>query len=229
MIELSGITKKFTNSKKEIIVLNNVNKKFYPGKFYAIMGHSGSGKSTLLNIIGLLDKPSSGLLLIDDVELSYNEKKLNLLRKNKIGYIFQECYLNENLNVFENIMIPLLINDEISKKNKFIRVKELIRMVGLIDREKHYPKELSGGEKQRVEIARALVNNPSIILADEPTGNLDMKNEKMIFKLFKKLSNIGKCVIVVSHSESIKNYSDETLFVKAGVLRGENYEIKRFN
>lgn len=116
MIELSGITKKFTNSKKEIIVLNNVNKKFYPGKFYAIMGHSGSGKSTLLNIIGLLDKPSSGLLLIDDVELSYNEKKLNLLRKNKIGYIFQECYLNENLNVFENIMIPLLINDEISKK-----------------------------------------------------------------------------------------------------------------
>lgn len=102
-------------------------------------------------------------------------------------------------------------------------------MVGLIDREKHYPKELSGGEKQRVAIARALVNNPSIILADEPTGNLDMKNEKMIFKLFKKLSNIGKCVIVVSHSESIKNYSDETLFVKAGVLRGENYEIKRFN
>ncbi len=222
MIELNSISKKFLKSKKEIIALNNINFKFELGKFYAIMGNSGSGKSTLLNIVGLLDKPTSGILCINDTDTSmFNEKQNNMIRLNEIGYVFQECYLCENLNVFENIMLPLMINKKLSEKEKIKIVNDLLNMINLYNRINHFPKELSGGEKQRVAIARSLVNNPRIILADEPTGNLDKNNEEMIFSLFKKLANIGKCVIVVSHSEFIKKYADKILYLDNGIIRGD--------
>ncbi len=222
MIELNGIYKKFTNSKKEILALNNVSMKFETGKFYAIIGPSGSGKSTLLNISGLLDKPTSGILCINGHNTStLTEKEKNILRLSEIGFVFQECYLNENLTVYENIMLPLLINNDLLIIEKRKIVKDLLNMINLCDRANHFPKELSGGEKQRVAIARALVNNPQMILADEPTGNLDNRNEQIIFNLLKKLSKIGKCVVVVSHSESITKYADKIIYIESGVLRGE--------
>lgn len=218
-IELKNISKIFNKKGENIIALNKFNKTFKPGKFYAIMGSSGSGKSTLLNIIGLLDKPTSGLLYIDEIStLKLNESEKNDIRFKKIGYVFQDFFLSDNLNVYENIMLPLLINKSLNKHEKNKIVCELIKMVGLQNRKNHFPKELSGGERQRVSIARSLVNNPSIILADEPTGNLDLQNEKIIFTLLKKLSNLGKCVIIVSHSSEIVKYADEIIYIKKGCL-----------
>lgn len=218
-IELKDISKIFNKKGENIIALNKFNKTFKPGKFYAIMGSSGSGKSTLLNIIGLLDKPTSGLLYIDEIStLKLNESEKNDIRFKKIGYVFQDFFLSDNLNVYENIMLPLLINKSLNKQEKNKIVCELIKMVGLQNRKNHFPKELSGGERQRVSIARSLVNNPSIILADEPTGNLDLQNEKIIFTLLKKLSNLGKCVIIVSHSSEIVKYADEIIYIKKGCL-----------
>lgn len=226
MIKLRNISKKFVKSKKEIVALNSVNVKFELGKFYAIMGASGSGKSTLLNIVGLLDKPTSGILYINDANIStFNEKQNNMVRLKEIGYVFQECYLSDNLNVYENIMIPLMVNNHLSSKEKKQIVNDLLKMINLHDRANHFPKELSGGERQRVAVARSLVNNPKIILADEPTGNLDKKNEEIIFNLLKKLTSIGKCVVVVSHSESVKIYADKIFYMNNGILRGEEDEI----
>ena len=183
MIKLENITKMYKKNKKNIIALNNININFESGKFYAIMGNSGSGKSTLLNIIGLLDYPSSGILRINNLNIKHlSQSKLDELRSMEIGYVFQECFLSENLTVFENIMLPLLINNNISQRKKILIVNELLLMIKLNERKDHFPKELSGGERQRVALARALVNNPTIILADEPTGNLDRKNEIIILK-----------------------------------------------
>lgn len=222
MIELINVEKSFIKSKKQITVLKNVNLNFEIGKFYAIMGSSGSGKSTLLNIIGLLDYPSSGILMINNLNIkNLSQNKLSELRSMKIGYVFQECFLSENLTIFENIMLPLLINKNMSQCEKVKIVNELIQMIKLNHRINHFPKELSGGERQRVALARALVNNPTIILADEPTGNLDKENEIIIFNILKKLSLYGKCVIVVSHSELIKNYADEVIILNNGIAKGE--------
>ena len=225
MIKLENITKMYKKNKKNIIALNNININFESGKFYAIMGNSGSGKSTLLNIIGLLDYPSSGILRINNLNIKHlSQSKLDELRSMEIGYVFQECFLSENLTVFENIMLPLLINNNISQRKKILIVNELLLMIKLNERKDHFPKELSGGELQRVALARALVNNPTIILADEPTGNLDRKNEIIIFNILKKLTLYGKCVIVVSHSELIKDYANEIIILKDGIniiMKGE--------
>ena len=225
MIKLENITKMYKKNKKNIIALNNININFESGKFYAIMGNSGSGKSTLLNIIGLLDYPSSGILRINNLNIKHlSQSKLDELRSMEIGYVFQECFLSENLTVFENIMLPLLINNNISQRKKILIVNELLLMIKLNERKDHFPKELSGGERQRLALARALVNNPTIILADEPTGNLDRKNEIIIFNILKKLTLYGKCVIVVSHSELIKDYANEIIILKDGIniiMKGE--------
>lgn len=225
MVELINIKKSFVKSKEKISVLKNININFDCGNFYAIMGKSGSGKSTLLNIIGLLDNPTSGKLLFNNSDISHlSQSKLNELRLKEIGYVFQECFLSENLTVYENIMLPLIINKNITRLEKEQIVNDLLKMIKLTNRKKHYPNELSGGERQRVALARALVNNPKIILADEPTGNLDKENEKIIFSIFKRLSMCGKCVIVVSHSESIQNYANEIIFLNNGIMKGEHNE-----
>ena len=219
-IEIVNGYKEYIKNKEKIVVLNNINVKFEKGKTYAIMGNSGSGKTTLLKILGTLDILTSGKLLIENndiLKLEDNEKAT--IRMKKIGFIFQEFYLNEYMNVQENIMQPMYINKEYNKVTRRQRVNELIKIMGLNQRTKHYPKELSGGEQQRVAIARALANKPDIILADEPTGNLDKKNEEKIFEILSHLSKEGKCVIIVSHSNIVKKYADVVLNLEEGKLK----------
>lgn len=219
-IEIINGYKEYIKNKEKIVVLNNINIKFGKGKTYAIMGNSGSGKTTLLNILGTLDILNSGKMLIDNDEiLKLKDDEKAYIRMKKIGFIFQDFYLNQYMTVEENIMQPTYINKEYNKVTRKQRVDELIEMLGLSKRKKHYPKELSGGEQQRVSIARALVNKPDIILADEPTGNLDKNNEEKVFEILNNLSKKGKCVIIVSHSNVVKKYADVVLDLEEGNLK----------
>ena len=219
MLEIKNGYKEYIKNKEKIIVLDNINVKFEKGKLYAIMGNSGEGKTTLLNILGTLDTLTKGEVLIDNIKIAeLSEKDKAELRMKKIGFVFQEFYLNPNMSVEENIMQPMYINRKYNNKIRNERLEELIKMMGLEKRKKHYPKELSGGEQQRVAIARAIANNPEIILADEPTGNLDNTNAKRIFELLKQLSVNGKCVLIVSHSNKVKLYADKILILNEGKL-----------
>ena len=218
-MNLENITKTYSLKNEQITALNNLTYKFEKGKLYAIMGHSGSGKSTLIKIMGLIEKPTSGKYTINNTDIStLNDKELSLLRMKHIGFIFQEFYLNDHLKAYENVILPMLINPEIPKNERQKRALSLLELVGLQERINHFPKELSGGEKQRIAMARALANDPEIILADEPTGNLDEENETIIFNYLKELSEKGKCVIVVSHSDNVKKYADEILIIQKGKL-----------
>ena len=218
-MELKNVSKIYKLKDEEINALSDFSYKFDMGIMYGVRGDSGSGKSTLINILGLLETPTKGTYIIDKRDVSkLNSKELADLRLNTIGFVFQDFYLDENMTALENVMLPLLINKSLSFKEKEEKAKKLLTEVGLVNRIKHFPKELSGGECQRVAIARALANNPKIILADEPTGNLDEDNEKIIFEQLKKLSKEGKCVIVVSHSDEINNYADEILKISKGKL-----------
>lgn len=220
VIELQGISKSFTLKNERIDVLKNASMKFEKGKFYAIIGHSGCGKSTLINILGLTAKIDNGNYWLHQIDVSkMKENELSQIRLKNIGFVFQDYNLDPYLKAYENVMLPMVINKSIASKDKKTRAIELLETVGLEKRINHFPKELSGGEQQRVAIARALANNPNIILADEPTGNLDKKNEDLIFKRMKKLSTEGKCVIVVSHSLEIEKYADFILEIENGLLR----------
>lgn len=221
LIKLENISKEYKTNTKVIKVLNDVNAKFYSGKFYAIMGHSGSGKSTLVNILALIDNFDSGAYYLYNLNIKdFNDEKLSNLRMNNIGFIFQEINLISTLKAYENVMIPMLINKKIKANERKELALKLLKEVGLEDRIDHFPRELSGGEQQRVAIARALANDPNIIIADEPTGNLDEKTESEIFELLKKLSVKGRCIIMVSHSEYVKKYADEVLKIENGKLVG---------
>lgn len=223
LIKLENISKEYKTNTKVIKVLNDVNAKFYSGKFYAIMGHSGSGKSTLVNILALIDNFDSGAYYLYNLNIKdFNDKKLSNLRMNNIGFIFQEINLIPTLKAYENVMVPMLINKKIKPNERKELALKLLKEVGLEDKIDHFPKELSGGEQQRVAIARALANDPNIIIADEPTGNLDEKTESEIFELLKKLSVKGRCIIMVSHSEYVKKYADEVLKIENGKLVGVN-------
>ena len=187
------------------------------------MGHSGSGKSTFIHLLGLLETPTSGKYTLNGKNVeNLTEKETAKIRNETIGFIFQDFYLDEYLTACENVMLPMLINKNINNIERKERALHLLKRLGLEERITHFPKELSGGEKQRVAIARALANDPKIILADEPTGNLDEENEKKILEILKKQSQEGKCVIVVSHSNEIKKYADELLTIKEGRLNKEN-------
>lgn len=217
IIKISDLVKKYKKKEKEILVLNHINLSFEKGKIYNIIGHSGSGKTTLLNIIGTLLEFDSGKILIDGFDItSMNEKEKADVRNQKIGFVFQSYFLNDKLKAFENVMVPMYINVNIKKSNRKNLAIQLLKKVKLEDRINHYPKELSGGEQQRVAIARALANNPEIILADEPTGNLDKENEKLVLEIFKKLKEEGKCIIISSHSDYIKKYADVILEINDG-------------
>lgn len=216
-LELINITKKYEKKNEKIIAIDNINYTFEQGKLYAIMGRSGSGKTTLLNILGTLDKQTSGQYYINGENISeFDEKKLSQTRKKEIGFIFQNFSLDPNLKAFENVMLPMYINDKIKKEDRKKKAIELLKYVDLDDRLNHFPNELSGGEQQRVAIARALSNNPNVLIADEPTGNLDEINEEKIFNIFKKLSEEGKCVIIVTHSDNIIKYANSVLYLKNG-------------
>lgn len=215
-IELNKIVKKYRKNDKEITILKNISYKFNAGNVYIIMGDSGAGKTTLINTIVGLVNLDSGTIKIDNEELNSKEN-YSKIRNEKIGMVFQSYLLNENMNAIENVMLPLLLKNNL--KTSKVRATELLKKIGLEDRYNHYPKELSGGEQQRVAIARALANDPDIIIADEPTGNLDKKNEKSIFEQFVKLAKEdNKCIIVVSHNEQIKEYADKVLILKDGEL-----------
>ncbi len=207
-----------SESGQQVKALNLVTYKFEVGKFYAIMGESGSGKSTLINILGLMDEATKGSVFLDGVDTSKcSDDELCKLRNEKIGFVFQNFYLNNKLTALENVLLPMYINGNVDLN----KAKDLLKTFNVLDRESHYPYELSGGEQQRVSLARALVNNPKYILADEPTGNLDSKNEDEVFNYLKDISK-DKCVIVVSHNEKIKNYADKVVYLEKGVLKDEN-------
>ena len=212
--------KEFVLKNEKIIAMDNINLEFKTGKFYVIMGHSGSGKSTLIQILGLLDNLTKGELFINDKDVSnLTENEKADIRMQEIGFVFQSFYLNPRLNALENVMLPMYINSKIEKKERKEKATKLLSGFGLENRKKHYPKELSCGEQQRIAIARALANDPNFILADEPTGNLDIKNEKIVFDTLRKLADDGKSVIVVSHNENIKNYADEVIYIENGKVR----------
>lgn len=219
VLEIKDLIKNYYHKEKKIEVLKSLSYNFEKGKFYGIMGHSGSGKTTLFNIIGTIDKEYNGNILVNSKNISnLNDEDMASLRNLEIGFVFQDFFLDEGLTALENVMVPMIINENIPKEEREVIAKKLLKEVGMEDREKHFPKELSGGEKQRVAIARALSNNPNILLCDEPTGNLDEETENKIFTLLKNLSKSGKCVIVVSHSNEVKKYADVMLYLKDGKL-----------
>lgn len=189
------------------------------GEFVALTGPSGSGKSTLLQTIGCLDKPTNGQVVVygkDATKLGDNA--LSDLRKSTIGFVFQSFYLQPFLNLKDNLAVPAMFTNT-KKKDMDDRVISLLKQVGLSDRAMHFPKELSGGQIQRAAIARALINNPKIILADEPTGNLDPENSRSIIELFKTIrSELGTTIIVVTHNRSIANYADRIIILKDGAI-----------
>ena len=218
LIELSNINKTFINLKK-ITVLKKVSYKFKKGKIYSLMGPSGSGKSTLLNILSLIDRPNAGSITIEKNQINFkNSQKNDLLRAKKIGIIYQQDNLLSDFTAIENIYLASLAagND---KKLSISKAKKLLRKVGLTNRSDHYPSQLSGGEKQRVSIARALINDPQIILADEPTGSLDLKTAKEIFDLLKKQINPNRLIIFATHNRFFADKSDCLLEIVNGNIK----------
>ena len=219
IITIEDITKTYKTKKRDVEVLKKIDLTFSLGKFYAIMGPSGSGKSTLFNILGLVDTPSSGTYKINGIDITkLTDKSSSIIRMNNIGFVFQDFNLDPYLNTLENVMMPLYLNKKIKKEDREKISKDILTKLNLENRLEHFPNELSGGEAQRVAIARALVNNPNIILADEPTGNLDEELETEIFKILKSLTKENKCVIVVSHSSKIKEYADVVYTLKDGKI-----------
>ena len=221
LIELSNINKTFINLKK-ISVLKKVSYKFKKGKIYSLMGPSGSGKSTLLNILSLIDRPNAGSIIIEKNHIDFkNLQKNDLLRAKKIGIIYQQDNLLSDFTAIENIYLASLAagND---KKLSISKAKSLLRKVGLTNRSNHYPSQLSGGEKQRVSIARALINDPQIILADEPTGSLDLETAKGIFDLLKKQINPNRLIIFATHNRFFADKSDCLLEIVNGNIKTIN-------
>lgn len=216
MIELKNVSKIYKTKTEELSILKNINFKFNNGDFVSIQGKSGSGKTTLLNILGLLDIKSEGELYINSEKIE--KQDLTKLRSENIGFVFQFHYLLNEFSALENVMIPALNKKNTNKKEIEKRAKELLEMVGLSNRLNHKPNELSGGEKQRVSIARAMINSPELILADEPTGNLDYETSQLINNIFVELNKKGQGIIIVTHSQELANLADYKYILKNGVL-----------
>ena len=218
VIELKNVNKIYKTKAEEIHILKNVNLSFSKGNFVSIQGKSGSGKTTLLNILGLLDVPTNGDMLIDDKLINYKDEKIkNKIRNEKMGFVFQFHYLLNEFTALENVMMPALINKKFNKKEVREKAMELLELVGLSERVKHKPLELSGGEKQRVAIARSMINDPEIILSDEPTGNLDTETSLVINNLFKKINEEKKqSIIIVTHSLELANLAEYKYKIEKG-------------
>ena len=218
IITVDKINKTYKNGSLELQVLKNISFKVDKGEFLAIMGSSGSGKSTMMNILGCLDNQYEGRYILDGIDISKStENELSEIRNRKIGFIFQSFNLLPRLTALENVELPLVYSS-IPKEERHKRANELLEMVGLKDRTHHRPNELSGGQRQRVAIARALVNNPSIILADEPTGNLDSKSEEEIIEILQKLNKMGKTIVIVTHEPSIGEIAKRKIIFKDGEI-----------
>ena len=221
LIKITNLNKSFEIFKR-IKVLKSINYKFKKGKIYALMGPSGSGKSTLLNLLSLIDRPSSGSITIENNSINFNEKDKNdVIRANKIGIIYQQENLLPDFTALENIYFASLAAGN-NKKTSILKAKKLLKKVGLLNRSDHFPSELSGGEKQRIAIARALINDPQIILADEPTGSLDLNTAKIVFEILKKQINPERLIIFATHNRFFANKSDCLLEMIDGNIKSIN-------
>ena len=225
LISLKNISKSFSNNQK-INVLKKINYSFVKGKIYSLVGPSGSGKSTLLNILSMIDKPTTGSLLIGNTPVNFNDNSENdKIRSSKIGIIYQQNNLLPDFTALENVYLAglALTND---KKNSINRAKKIIKKMGLSSRENHYPSELSGGEMQRIAIARAIINEPEIILADEPTGSLDHTTAKEVFNVLYKLKNKNRLIIYATHNRFFANMADCKLEMIDGNIKSINARIR---
>lgn len=218
IITVNNVNKTYHNGSMELQVLKNISFTVKEGEFLAIMGSSGSGKSTMMNILGCLDHEYNGEYILDGIDISKSsEDELSEIRNKKIGFIFQSFNLLPRLTALENVELPLVYSS-VPKADRHQKALELLEMVGLKDRVHHKPNELSGGQRQRVAIARALVNNPSIILADEPTGNLDSKSEEEIIEILQKLNKMGKTIVIVTHEPNIGEIAQRKIVFKDGEI-----------
>lgn len=220
IMKLEDIDKFYMETGNKLHILKKLNLEVKRGEFVSILGKSGSGKSTLLNIMGLLDKIDGGKIWIDDKEVSsLNEVERNNIKNHFLGFVFQFHYLMSEFTALENVMIPALLNNFKNKSEIEKEAKELLEIVGLAERMKHKPNQLSGGEKQRVAIARAMINKPKLILADEPTGNLDEDTGELIFSLFRKINKEhNQSIVVVTHARDLSQVTDRQVYLKRGVL-----------
>ncbi len=217
IIELKDVWKIYQMGEVEVPALKGLNLQIREKEFVAIIGPSGSGKSTSLNMVGCLDLPSKGTVFLDNIDIStLKESDLAQIRGRKIGFVFQTFNLITSLSALDNVKLPLLFQDSLTNQQKQERAKDILTKVGLGERYQHKPTELSGGERQRVAIARALVNNPDIILADEPTGNLDSKTGIEVMNLIRKLHKEGKTIILITHDHSIAKYAQRIIKIKDG-------------
>ena len=218
MIKIEGLSKFFRTEEVETIALNGVSMEVKDGEFVAIMGPSGCGKSTLLNILGLLDNPTSGDYYLADREVGHlKEKERTQVRKGNIGFVFQSFNLIDELNVYENVELPLIYLKKKASEKKEI-VSHILDRMNISHRAKHFPQQLSGGQQQRVAIARAVVTNPKLILADEPTGNLDSKNGAEVMNLLTELNKEGTTIIMVTHSQHDASFAHRTVHLFDGSL-----------
>ena len=220
IMKLEDIDKFYMETGNKLHILKKLNLEVKRGEFVSILGKSGSGKSTLLNIMGLLDKIDGGKIWIDNKEVSsLNEVERNNIKNHFLGFVFQFNYLMSEFTALENVMIPALLNNFKNKAEIEKEAKELLEIVGLAERIKHKPNQLSGGEKQRVAIARAMINKPKLILADEPTGNLDEDTGELIFSLFRKINKEhNQSIVVVTHARDLSQVTDRQVYLKRGVL-----------
>lgn len=215
VIKTNKLCKSYVRGSETVYALQNANLEVNAGEFISIVGPSGSGKTTLMNLLGCLDTPTSGSYLLNGTEVAgLKESLLVKVRQENIGFVFQQFYLLPTLTVQENVELPLLFKDRVSDKSR-----ELLEIVGLSHRRTHLPKELSGGEMQRVAIARSLINNPKILLADEPTGNLDSKNSEKVIGLFKELYKSGLTIIMVTHNNDIAHLADRVITILDGRIQ----------
>jgi len=227
MIEIKDLTKVFRTEDIETFALNKVKINIKKGEFVSIMGPSGCGKSTLLNIIGLLDNPSEGSYIFEDTEVAkLKEKDRTKFRKGNIGFVFQSFNLIDELNVYENIELPLIYLKMKASERKQ-KVEEVMQRMKIGHRAKHFPQQLSGGQQQRVAIARAVVANPGLILADEPTGNLDSKNGIEVMNLLSELNQEGATIVMVTHSERDANFAHRTINMLDGEVIMEKQNEKK--
>jgi len=220
IVSARNISKVYEMGEVKVHALQGIDMNIHKGDFTAIMGHSGSGKSTFMNIIGCLDVATSGQYLLDGVDVSKLDKdELAGLRNHKIGFVFQSFNLIARTSAIENVELPLMYNKNLTSKSRYERSMEALEAVGLADRAKHLPNQLSGGQQQRVAIARALVNDPKIVLADEPTGNLDSRTSVEVMDIFQRLNESGITVVLVTHENDIAQYANKNVVFHDGRIK----------